>query len=626
MNPTECKHTLAIDFETFYSRDYSLSKMTTQEYINNTQFDVICVAVKLDDKRTKVFAGSYLDTLAWLKQWPWNESVLVAHNAMFDGAILDWVFGIRPQAYFCTMMGSRPNIVPYVPNGRMGLASVTKHLGIGVKGTTLLRTIDKGRDELVRDGIMLDFLTYCISDVDLCYGVYKEIITKMPTKEQFMLSLTIRKFVRPQLYLRLHILEAELGKVKRQKLAHLERIKKDLEVDTLAEVKKSLMSNAKFAALLLDYNVIPPRKISPSTGKETYAFAKSDPDFQVLLEHDNVGVRTLVEARIGTKSTIDETRLQRFINVCMSTKNGKFAVPLTYYGAHTGRFSGQDKLNLQNLRRGGELRNAIEASPGDKIVVADLSQVEARITAALCGQENLNNSFTMGLDVYSVFATDLFNTPVSKETPELRFVGKQCILGLGFNMSWIKFQATMRTFGTDLSDKEAKRIVYFYRDKHRQIVDTWQFLDQAIHAMHTGTVLRWGPVVFMKGRCVLPNGMQLHYPDLELQHVDSEGETWRGYSYNYRGKRKGIYGGALLENIVQALARIILCDAECLLAKRNWFAALSVHDELIYVCPEEKALLLEQAITIALTRQVSYLPTLTLACESDIGDSYGECK
>ncbi|RLA18715.1 MAG: hypothetical protein DRQ56_06945 [Gammaproteobacteria bacterium] len=626
MNPTECKHTLTIDYETFYSREYSLSKMTTQEYIYNDQFDAICVAVKLDNERTRVYAGGWKDTKKWLSQFPWDESCLIAHNAMFDGAILEWIHKLKPKAYFCTMMGSRPNLVPYTKNGRMGLGAVAEYLGIGTKGNTLLRTIGKSRLDLVRDGTMLEFLTYCVNDVDLCYDIYKAIIPNMPAEEQFMLSLTIRKYVRPKLTLDWERLHGALNVVRKDKAAHLERIRRDINVADLDQVKKKLMSNNLFAGLLRDYGVIPPMKISPTTGKETYAFAKADPDFQALLEHKDLGVRTLVEARIGTKSTQEETRLQRFIKVGDTTIEGTFAVPLTYYGAHTGRFAGQDKLNLQNLKRGSNLRYAIEAPPGHDLVVADLSQVEARITAALCGQENLNNSFTMGLDVYSVFASELFNMEVSKNTPKERFIGKQCILGLGFNMSWRKFQSTMRTFGTDLPDQQAKGIVYFYRDKHRQIVETWGYLDNCVEVMARGDVHKWGPVIFMNGRCVLPNGMQLHYPDLQRNYRDAKDNLWEGWTYNYRGKRKNIYGGALLENIVQALARIILVSAECLLGRRGWFAALSVHDELIYACEKSKAPLLERALTLALTRQVPYLPSLTLACESDTGENYGVCK
>lgn len=626
MNPTECKHTLTIDYETFYSREYSLSKMTTQEYIYDDQFDAICVAVKLDDERTKVYAGGLEDTKRWLSQFPWSESCLIAHNAMFDGAILEWIHGFKPKAYFCTMMGSRPHIVPYTKNGRMSLAAVTEYLGIGTKGNTLLRTIGKSRMELVRDGTMLEMLTYCISDVDLCYDVYRFIILNLTGAEQFMISLTVRKYVRPQMYLDWEVLNNSLYQVRKEKKELLDGIQNYLGVGTPEEAKKKLMSNLKFAELLREWEVIPPMKISPTTGKETYAFAKSDPDFQALLEHPRSVVRALVEARLGVKSTMAEKRLERFIAVSHTTNNGIFAIPLVYYGAHTGRFSGQDKLNLQNLPRGNALRYAIEAPAGHQLVVADLSQIEARITAALCGQDNLTNSFTMGLDVYSTFASDLFGIEVSKDTPDERFIGKQCILGLGFNMSWMKFQATLRTFGTDLSDKEAKRIVYFYRDKHKAICQTWGYLDNCINTMFRGDTHKWGPVIFMKGRCVLPNGMQIHYPDLQRNYVDAKENVWEGWSYNYRGKRKNLYGGALLENIVQALARIVLVDAELLLARRQQFAALSVHDELIYVAKESHAELLEKALTLALTREVPWLPTLTLACESSTGENYGVCK
>lgn len=285
-----------------------------------------------------------------------------------------------------------------------------------------------------------------------------------------------------------------------------------------------------------------------------------------------------------------------------------------------------DALNLQNLPRGDALRFAIKPKHGNKFVVADLAQVEARITAAICGQKNLMVAFAHGEDVYAKFATDLYGRQITKDNKTERFIGKQCILGLGFSMSWKKFYDTMVSFNIEMTEKEAKRIVYFYRGLHPKIANAWWELDKGIQAMMQGDIWKWGPVTFMKGRCVLPNGMQLHYPDLQHNYMDSKGNVWDGVSYNYRGRRKKIYGGALLENIVQALARIILVRAELALAERGVYAALSVHDELIYSVKEEHAEIINLAVNRALTAPVEWLPGLALASESDIGDSYGSAK
>ena len=626
MKPTECKHTLTIDFETYYDQQYSLKKLTTQEYILSPYFEVICVAVKLDDGDTQSFTGTMAETRAWLEQFPWDDACLVAHNAMFDAAILLWHFQIVPAAFFCTMQGARPHIVPYVPGGRMSLDATTKHLGIGQKGDALIKTMGLYREQILVDGKMLGLLAYCVKDTDLCYELYKMEKAGLTSDEQFMLSLTIRKFVIPQVYLDRDTLADELAQTKRDKAEVLQKVCHAIGTFEPEQVKRRLMSNNLFADFLREYGCEPPTKTSVRTGKDTYAFAKTDLGFQELLEHPDPMIQSLATARLGTKSTQKETRLERFLSVRNTTRSGVFAIPLLYYGAHTGRFSGMDSLNLQNLPRGDALRMCLKPKPGHKFVVADLSQVEARITAALCGQRNLMESFARGEDVYSVFASDLYGRPITKANKEERFIGKQCILGLGFSMSWKKFHDTMKTFGIEMSEKEAKRIVYFYRGQYNSIPAGWSVLERAIDCMITGDIFQWGPVTFMKGRCVLPNGMQLHYPDLHYNYVDSKGSTWQGASYNYRGKRKKIYGGALLENIVQALARIILVRAELALAERGVYAALSVHDELIYSAKDEHAEIINLAVNRALTAPVEWLPGLALASESDIGASYGDAK
>lgn len=632
MNPINCKHKLTIDFETYYDKDFSLSKMTTQEYILDKRFEVICVAVKLDDENTKFCWGDKATIQLFLATFPWEDACLIAHNAMFDGAILEWIFNIKPKAYYCTMMGARPNVVPYT--GRMSLAKVSEFYKVGEKGTEVVNALGKQRHDF--NGIQkLRYIAYCIKDVDLCYDIYKLETQDLPVKEQYVISLTIRKFVRPQLKLNKNLLEQSLEEEQHKRALMLEALAVKFMVDDTEALKKTLMSNPKFAQELRNLGVEPPMKTSPATGKETYAFAKKDLGFQELQEHDDPMVQALVATRLGVKSTQLETRLKTFLNVAKSAA-GWFAIPLLYYGAHTGRFSGMDGLNLQNLPRGSDLRAAMEAISGHKIVAGDLSQIEARITALIAQQMDLVQQFANGQDVYSLFAEDLYNKPVSKDTPTERFIGKQCILGLGYGLGHKRFcddtNSLASVFNIEMEEmtlEESSRIVNFYRAKNRKIVSLWYALNDAIERMAAGDVWRIPgvPIVFMAGRVVLPNGCQIHYPDLKEDFYDAVNDVvYDGWSYNYRGKRKRIYGGALLENIVQALARIVLTDAECALANHNVFAALSVHDELLYVANQEVAHVIEKALHVSLTAVVSWAQALPLEVESAIGETYAECK
>ena len=163
-----------------------------------------------------------------------------------------------------------------------------------------------------------------------------------------------------------------------------------------------LQSNPKFAECLKTLGVVPPMKMSPRTNKETFAFSKSDQAMTELLEHPNIAVQTLVAARIGVKSTLEETRTDRFLNI--GKRAGVLPVPLKYYAAHTGRWGGTDKVNLQNLpsRGSNTIKKCIVAPDGYVLIDADSSQIEARTLAWLAGQTDLVNAFANKEDVYKI--------------------------------------------------------------------------------------------------------------------------------------------------------------------------------------------------------------------------------
>lgn len=602
---------ITIDFETYYDKQYSLTKLTPAEYIKDDRFEVIGVAVKINDRPCQSYFGGETGMLNFLQQFDWENSVVVAHNSFFDMAILEWHFGIKPKKYFCTMLAARARVRPFTFRGSVALKVIADFFNIGEKGSEVLNALGK-RIEDFSTAELKAYEDYCIQDVNLTYLIYLILEPEFPQDELDLIHLTVRKFVKPQLKIDAIVCENRL----------VEHINEKNGLLSKAGVydASELRSAKKFAELLQTCGVIPPTKISPTTGKTAYAFAKTDPGMLALLDHQDPTVRTLVEARLGHSSSIEQSRIERFLRLA-EFDGAWLPVSLLYYGAHTGRYSGTHKINLQNLPRGSILRKAVVAPVGHKVLAGDLSQIEARVIACLAGETELIKAFANGEDVYSKFATVLYGRPINKDDdPDERFVGKTCILGLGYSMGWRKFLDSMKINpNVNMTEAEAKRTVDVYRRTYRQIPKLWKKMDSAIQAMYLGTPMSIGPVKFEKHKAILPNGMIINYPGLRK---DVNGEWF----YNSPTTEKKLYGGALAENIVQALARIVLGYAELRLARRGLFAASQVHDELIYVVRDEHVLPVSKALNIALTAEVPWMPNLPVACEIAWGDSYYEAK
>jgi len=608
---------ITIDFESFYSREFSLTKMTTQEYILSPHFEVIGVSVKVGDDQTQWKTSTRENIRLWLNQFPWDDAIVCAHNAMFDGAILEWIFDIHPKLYHCTMMSSRPICVPFTTRGKSSLAEVSKFYNLPPKGTEIQNALGMRRRDF-NEPAMQRYADYCMHDTELCYYIAKKHLPQLPQAEILLISATITKFTRPKLELDIDVLTTRLAEVLEEKANVLERCG--------LHNRDMLMSNEQFAAALIMFGVTPPTKISPRTGKETYAFAKVDKDFIALLEHEDVRVQLIVAARLKVKSTIEETRLQRFIDVyhAMQATGSKFAAPLLYAAAHTHRFGGWDKLNLQNLGRASALRRGIKAPEGHQIIAGDLSQIEARITAVLAGQDDLVEAFRKGVDVYSAFASRLYDFEVTKANTTERFVGKTCILGLGFGVGGVTLQNSLSIADVDVTLNESYRYVNTYRTIYPCIPALWSLMDKkVIQAMAEGVRLEIGFNIHTeKEAIVLPNGMKLRYPNLYQKQVDG----YNNWVYDYRGNETTIYGAKLVENVVQALARIIVSAAEVRLIKAGWYAVLQVHDELLYVIPNAKVEIFSRVLQKILEQPVPWMPELPVAAEVAHGDTYADAK
>lgn len=597
---------LTIDFETYYSQTYSLSKMTTEEYIRGDEFEVIGVAVQVDCSEPLWFSGTHEETKEWLQQFDWDNSFGLAHNAMFDSAILSWVFDIRPKAWLDTLCMARATDGIEVGNS---LAKLADRYGIGKKGTEVvdakgLHRVDFPKAQLAQYG------EYCKNDVSLTYVLCQILINRFSMTELKLIDLTLSMFYNPMLQLDTLLLEQHLMQVKDRKDKLLEACISD---------KDTLMSNPKLAELLISLGVEPPMKISPTTGKETYAFAKNDDGFKLLAEHDDERVQAIVAARLGTKSTLEETRTERFISISL---RGKMPVPLRYYAAHTGRWGGDDKLNLQNLPRKSLLKKAIQTPKGFVLVDADSSQIEARTVAWLSGQNDLVKAFDERQDVYKIMASSIYGKREDEITADERFVGKTTILGAGYGMGANKFSLQLRTFGVEIDDAEASRIIHVYRETYGRIPNLWQEANRSLKALHNRKTAPVGcqpQALSLTDRgFLLPSGLYLNYPDLKQDKDDQ-------WSYASRRGRIKIYGGKVVENLCQALARCVIGEQMLRIAKR-YRVALTVHDAVMAVVREEERDDAIKYVAECMSWRPTWAQTLPLACEIGVGKTYSDCS
>jgi len=926
---------VTIDFETYYDDEYSLRKLTTEAYVRDPRFEVLGVSVKINDAPTDWYSGS--DPGKFLSSLDYSDKAILCHNTAFDGAILSWHYGIRPRLWLDTLSMARP--FNALITG-CSLAALSGYYRLGRKGDELLRTKGKHRGDFSPQE-MDALANYAIGDAELTYKLFKVLRKKLPAQELITIDQTIRMYTEPVFELDTEVLDAHLEAIQARKKKFFDRLGGE------EKAKKTLMSNAKFAKLLEALGATVPMKTSKTTGKQTFAFAKTDKEFLALREHPKAAVRAVVEARLGTKSTIEESRTKAFQAIA---SRGPLPIMLNYYGAHcvpgdtevltpsgwerldkwaggavaqwrpdgsieflqasrytgpvidkwvvssapympvdmtlghtvpvlghrgrklmpmpaeqmthrgssyipnagnlvhspsitpeqtrvlvmvqadgsfeenkaygrklslflkktrkiqrarellaaagvkyeeqeypswpgyvrfivrardyptwliperkvfgpwildcpldvlldelkywdgwmqggqvcystsdianaewvqtaahlagmgcaisrregkgnrrdnyalrlrkraecmvhkhhlqvkdkrqraycvesttgywlaranghifvtgnTGRFSGGDKVNLQNLPRGGALRKAIAAPDGMTVVACDSSQIEARLVAYLAGQTDLLNSFREKRDVYSEFATDVFNRKITKADKVERHVGKTAILGLGYGMGPDRFKDTLETgfIPVKLDINTCRGIVSLYRNKNHRIQALWNRCDHALGDMSRGgSGVICDLLSYEENRILLPNGLHIQYPGLRPATGPEEGRGYRyinnARAYTTLAKRRlrgesvtdgiawtGIYGGKVVENVTQAVARIVITEQMAVIGQR-YHVALQVHDEVVCVVPEEEAEDCMAYMMEVMSTPPKWAPDLPVACEAGMGPNYGEAK
>ena len=646
---------VTIDFETRWDKkDYTLSKMTTEEYIRDKRFQAfgVCVHEFGTDDPIKWVGGDGLRE--YFSGVDWGRTAVLAHNAQFDVSIMEWVYAAKPAFIFDTLSMARALRGVEVGNS---LAKLASDFSLPEKGQAVHST--DGLTELSED-LERALAAYCAHDVFLCEEIFKRLGDGYPKSELRLIDMTLKMYTRPTLELDSKMLiqalteEGELREGLLQKLG-------------IQEVE--LASNPKFADVLQSLGVTPPTKVSKTTGKAAFAFAKNDALFQALLNGEREDVALLCEARLKVKSTTERTRAQRFLDI---SQRGKLPVPLSYYGALSGRWTAAkgSAINMQNLKRGSFLRKAIMAPEGHQLVVGDLSQIEPRVLAWLADYTDMLDIFRAGGDPYAAFGAQMFNIPgLTKDShPDLRQSAKSALLGCGYGLGWASFASQLLTGflgappvryskdfakalgvnseyaqefanwdGNDTklfdiphtcSDKEllthalaAKAIIDTYRRTAWPIVSMWGLFSELIHrCLYSGKEYTHKCLTFRKGEIELPNGMKLLYPNLRLEQGDNGKPQW---VYGERATK--LYAGKITNNVTQALARIVMTDG-MLRVSKNYPIAGTVHDELIAVVPDEEVADAKTWVLAQMTMEPSYMPGIPLAADGGAHRRYGLAK
>ena len=586
------------DIESTFSNEHTLRKLSIEEYIRHPKFELIGLGIKNTETGWKSFLTGN-DVGHWLKEH--RHIGFIAHHAQFDLFALSHLFDYQPSFIFCTLSMSRA-LYQHLPSH--SLDKLVAHFNLGTPKTVpynefrgkTLAEIDARLMRTIGDG--------CLHDLFLTHQLYELLVHQMPADELELIDETIRLYTEPVLVGDVPLLTEALTEA---------IIAREHKMYELGLTDKVLKSDAKFATLLRGCGIEPPTKISATTGREAFAFAKTDLDFQALQEHPNERVRDLVEARVAAKTSIHETRAGRLLG---TATRGTVPCYLKYYGAHTGRFSGGDKSNLQNLPRGSKLRSGLLAPNGYTLAWGDLSQIECRITAWLAGCETLLAAFAEGRDVYSEFGEKAFKCEVSREVnKDLRTLSKTVILGAGYGLGKEKFAYYLKSQGQEVDRLTSDMLIDEFRRQYREIPKLWRDLDNLLRHMRSGFPEEigvgpnggnTGPCVAIGRKIIGPNGLFLDYEGKDLDKI---------------------WGGTITENVVQFLARIVLTDAW--LKVRREFAAragcrvvTSTHDELVCCVPLTDRQWCLDMLGTALVTVPEWAPNLPLAAELFSGDRY----
>lgn len=622
------------DFETYFGEAkkadgsrLSLSlrnpKLSMTEYVRHPESEVLGVSLWFDAMKQPEFFRQH-ELRGVFKDIDWSRYRFIAHNALFEALIMWEWFRIVPGGYFCTMALSEA-----IFQGQMarGLDYLARELSLGEKLPDLadfknLHARDLGEEQWLTLG------RYANNDVWLAALLFQKLAPLLPEKEWELMSRTLMMFGRPLLKVDVPLAREALAEAQEERRVALVNTglvdqhgkpfadyvdKRGRAVTALEQIEDQISGNISFAAHLGAALGGPiPMKPSPKHPEKLIpAFSKTDAGFIALKTHPSEKVRNLVEARLMVKGTLPITRAQRLIDIG-TTGSTDLNVCLHYSRAHTMRWSGGNKMNLQNLKRGSKLRRAIVAPPGHVILVVDSSQIEPRWLNTGVGQQDIIDIFLKKGDPYSYQASKAYGFTVTKKThPIERQVGKVMQLSLGYQTGAAKLYTTLNIKeGIPVSFEFCQRLVKTFRTENDKVSGHWAMWDKEwLPHLVFGTkrleildgLMTLDP---LDHRIIFPNGCYLRYPGLECDEGQYRYWVMKGEK---RREWKYVYGGAMTENWVQAISRHTVAE-QLLPISDLWPVVLMSHDEGAFVVPEAQA---DEALAFALAefrRRPSWAP------------------
>lgn len=620
---------LCLDFETYYdSAGVSLSVLSTEEYLAHPRFAVNGCAVVSSDRSIRPAFMDPDEFEAFVPTVDWTRVEVASHNAGFDARILARKYGIlKVGRWVDTMAMARATIQHRT--FRASLDAVSAFFGLPLKTGALHACKGLYADQIKARGLWSAYAAYGLQDAENCLALSFELEPLMPPGEMGIIHWTVQQVVDPVVVVDRSLLSDRLARIEATKAATLARI-------GLLE-RDALMSPDRFADMLRAVGIEPATK----TGKRgpIYAFARTDPFMQDLLDDEAEEVRDLAMARLGEKSTQEETRVRRFLAVSAVAPRGTLPMPLAYHAAHTGRFGGTDRLNVQNLPRAGEarvLRECLTAPDGCAFVIGDLAQIECRLVAYMAGQENLLRVFREDGDPYCDFGGSVYGRRITKADKPQRQTSKIGVLGLGYGCGPARFSSMLRNSAPRVEDWSlgfSDLIVRTYRQKYSRVPVLWNMLDQAAVGVlaqpkdvrgvsdfdrpvrHMGHCL-----LFERERVTLPSGRCVNYPGIG---DDGQGLGQLSYQRHLNGRAR-VWGGVVTENVVQAIARDILTEMQRTIMAAGIRVVLQVHDELVMLATVDEAPRVKGFVEEVMGTPPAWAPDFPIGAEVHVSNRYNK--
>lgn len=556
----------AVDFETYYDDECSVKPLGTVAYTQHPDFDAYMVSIYCPEYQ---YVGDPFKA-DWTRI---RDHMWVSHNAGFDIAVHKWLLKqprmpkaarFEPVEWNCT---SSLSVYLGAPRD-LGKASkyllnkeVSKGMRTWMKGRRWADVLKMGHDPRTGENLFCKMQDYAMQDAINCHDIWVRYQHHWPEKERLLSRLTYEDGARG-VYIDAALLKKNLRAIR--KVNHAAEVAipwtKDGEKPTSIKILREYCRNAGI-----------PAPVSVDENDDRY-----------IAWEDKYGAKVdwVDNMRTWRKSNTILRRLETMQRRLQP--NGCMSYSLKYFGAHTGRWSGDEGFNMQNPQRdtqyGVNIRHLIRARPGHKFVITDWSQIEPRVLAWAAGDTRLLDQIRQGYAIYEAHARNTMGWTGGKlkaEDPGKYALAKARVLSLGYGAGAEKFVVMARTVADlTITLEEATRNVAQFRASNPLIMAFWHRIE--IEFKRAGLHRAGEPNIFSMQ---LPSGRVMRYLNVSITN-GSRAQTTMG------ALLKKFWAGKLTENYVQAVARDVFAEGLVALHKAKIRTAFHLHDEYVNEVPK----------------------------------------